>query len=32
MAKRGLVDSLDIMEGLELEGKCKDYIYGKQTT
>ena len=32
MAKRGLVNSLDIVEGLELEGKCEDCIYGKQMT
>lgn len=32
MAKQGLVDGLDIVGNLKLEGKCKDCIYGKQTS
>jgi len=31
IAKRGLVDRLDIVGSVELEGKCEDCIYGKQT-
>jgi hypothetical protein len=32
MAKKGLVDGLDIVGSVEPEGKCEDCIYGKQTT
>jgi hypothetical protein len=31
MAKKGLVDGLDIVGNVKLEGKCEDCIYGKQT-
>lgn len=31
MAKKGLVDGLDIVGSVEPEGKCEDCIYGKQT-
>jgi hypothetical protein len=31
MAKGGLLDDLDLVEDVELEGKCEDCIYGKQT-
>ena len=32
MARQGLVDGLEGIGDLELEGKCKDCIYGKQTS
>ena len=32
MAKRGLVDGLDVVGDPEPNGKCEDCIYGKQTT
>ena len=31
MAKQGLVDGLNIVGDTELDGKCEDCIYGKQT-
>ena len=31
MAKKGLVDGLDIVGDAEIQGKCEDCIYGKQT-
>ena len=31
MAKKGVIDGLDIIGDVEVQGKCKDCIYGKQT-
>ena len=31
MARRGLVDGLNVVGDLELDGKCNDCIYGKKT-
>ena len=31
MAKKGVIDGLDIMGDVKVQGKCKDCIYGKQT-
>ena len=31
MARRGLVDGLNVVGDLELDGKCENCIYGKQT-
>ena len=31
MAKKALVNGLDIVEDAKIQGKCKDCIYGKQT-
>ena len=31
MARKGLVDGLEIVGDTEIQGKCEDCIYGKQT-
>ena len=31
MAKKGVINGLDIMGDVEVQGKCEDCIYGKQT-